>query len=70
MWLPCIIPLPPVCEGVGMRLQCLVLACVLVYYWPCPHLSGLSSLMETEGVESSSRGPENVTRPGFNVHGK
>lgn len=54
MWLPCIIP-SRLWKGVGVRHQCLVLlACVLVYGWSCPHLSGLSSLMETQGVVSSS----------------
>lgn len=32
------------------------LACVLVYSSPCCHLSGLISLMETQGVVTSSRG--------------
>ena len=54
MWLPCIIP-SQLCEGVRVRHRCLVLACVLVYGWSCPHLSGLSFLMETQGVASNLR---------------
>lgn len=47
---------PPVCVRV---LVCVIsvwccVACVLVYGWPCPYLSSLSSLMETQGVVCSS----------------